>query len=131
MRNVMMNGTMTTIHIPMPNANQPPGMIDKMPGTPPTPIELALTCCIVMNAPASEDPITAAINGYLNRKLTPNIAGSVTPSQADTPDDPDSPLVRSLFVANIIAKAAAPWTMLDNESIGHKNVEPEIGRAHV
>src|SRR5699024_5265694 len=114
MRNVMMNGTMTTIHIPMPNANQPPGMIDKMPGTPPTPIELALTCCIVMNAPASEDPITAAMNGYLNRKLTPNIAGSATPSQADTPDVPDTDFVRPLFLPNINAKAASPWRMMDN-----------------
>src|SRR5699024_12440106 len=113
MRNVMINGTMTTIHIPMPNANQPPDMIDKMPGTPTTPIELALTCCIVMNTPASEDTITTAMNGYLNRKLTPNIAGSVTPSQVDTPDVPHSLFIRSLVVANIMSNTDAPSAKLD------------------
>src|SRR5690625_372130 len=103
---VIINGTTITTAIPIPKDIQPPGIIDRIPGTPPTPIELAFTPCNVINAPAIDEPIIAAINGYLNRKFTPNIAGSVIPNQADKPEVPANPFVLSFLVANIIANAA-------------------------
>ncbi len=119
----MTNGTIITIAIPIPNATHPLGTIENMPGTPPTPIEVASTFCIVINAAAIDEPIIAAINGYLKRKFTPNIAGSVIPSHAEIPDVPDKPRSFSSFVASIIANAADPWAIFDNAKIGHKNVE--------
>ena len=111
-----------TMTIPMTNAVHPLGTIENIPGTPPTPIEVASTFWYVINAAAIAEPIMAAINGYLNRKLTPNIAGSVIPSHAEIPDVPERPRSFSSFVASIIANAADPWAIFDKASIGHKNV---------
>ncbi|MBO1912359.1 hypothetical protein J4G37_47125, partial [Microvirga sp. 3-52] len=89
--------------IPMMNETQPLGIIENIPGTPPTPMEVARTFWNVINAAAIDEPMIAAINGYLYRKLTPNIAGSVIPSHAEIPDVPDNPRNLSSLVASIIA----------------------------
>src|SRR5699024_2516521 len=108
MINVIINGTTITITIPMKKDSQLPAAIDRNPGTPPTPTDVATTCCIVINAPAKEVPITAAIKGYLYLRFTPNKAGSVTPSHAEIPDVPAKPFVFSSFAVIITANTADP-----------------------
>src|SRR5690625_6415126 len=110
---VIINGTTITTAIPIPKDIQPPGIIDRIPGTPPTPIELAFTPCNVINAPAIDEPIIAAINGYLNRKFTPNIAGSVIPNQADKSEVPANPFFLSFLVAYIIANTISYCLFID------------------
>ena len=59
-------------------------------GTPPTPT-LPNTRLAPIKAPKIHDVVIAAINGYFNGKLTPNIAGSVTPKNPETPEVTASP----------------------------------------
>lgn len=80
-----------------------------------------------MTTPAIAEPITAEIKANLKRKFTPNIAGSVMPSHAETPDVKDNPFnFSSSFERTIIAKAADPCAIFDNATIGHKNVLPTL-----
>ena len=51
-------------------------IIEKIPGTPPTPTELARTPLTEMNIPAIPELIMAITNGNLQRRFTPKIAGS-------------------------------------------------------
>src|SRR5699024_6755409 len=112
-RYVIMNGTTITIAIPIKN-DPIPFAIDKNPGTPPIPTDSAVTRCIVMKAPAMEEPKTAATNGYLYCKLTPNIAGSVIPSQAEIPEVPAKPFNFPLVPPASLQMLQHPgryWTM--------------------
>ena len=71
----------TTIATAIHNANDPQycGLIERIPGKPPTPIPLAVVFVNVHNIPARPEPIMPHTNGKRYFKLTPNIAGSVTP----------------------------------------------------
>jgi len=53
--------------------------MDRMPGMPPTPMALAVVEVATQTTAAMADPIMPQINGKWNFRLTPNIAGSVTP----------------------------------------------------
>ena len=55
------------------------GLIDNIPGSPPTPIEFAITPPPTEITAAIADPVIPQKNGNPCFKLTPNIAGSVTP----------------------------------------------------
>src|SRR5699024_1584969 len=76
---VKINGTTIAIAIAMANLSQNPGLIDKIPGSPPTPIDDAITPVDTENRAAKADPAIAEKNGKEYFRLTPNIAGSVTP----------------------------------------------------
>jgi len=65
----------------MQSANIPmlSGLMERIPGSPPTPIAEALTENAVLRTPATQDPAMAEKNGKTYFRLIPNIAGSVTP----------------------------------------------------
>ena len=67
----------------------------------------------------------APINGYLNLRFTPNIAGSVIPKSADTPAADATPFNFLLFFIMInAANAAPPCATLDIVAIGKINEPP-------
>lgn len=72
-------------------------MIEINPGNPAVPNAIALTLKKAIYAEPIPDPTIAPINGYLSFKLTPNIAGSVIPSNAEIPAADATPLT-SYFV---------------------------------
>ena len=55
------------------------GCMDRMPGRPPTPMEFAVEEVMTEKASAIPEPIMAQMKGKLYFRLTPNMAGSVTP----------------------------------------------------
>ena len=55
------------------------GIIDKIPGIPPTPTEVAIVPVATENVAAIAEPIIPHTKGNIYFKLTPNKAGSVTP----------------------------------------------------
>ena len=72
--------------------------MDRNPINPAAPIEAAIMCIKPANAAATPEPIKAQKNGNLYFKFTPNKAGSVIPSKADTPADEDRPFIFLSFV---------------------------------
>ena len=56
------------------------------PGRPAVPTALARVFVPAIQAEPTPEPQIAPINGYLSFKLTPNIAGSVIPSNAEIPE---------------------------------------------
>ena len=74
-----MNGTATATNIAIAKLIIDCGCIERIPGRPPTPIELAVLAVATEMIAAAAEPIIAQINGKLCFKFTPNIAGSVTP----------------------------------------------------
>ncbi len=97
-----------TMAIPMKNAPQLLGKMDRNPGKPPTPIEGAFTAWIEIKAPAIADPIMAEIKAKRKRRLTPNNAGSVTPRYAEIAEVTDKLFNFSSFNINNMASAADP-----------------------
>ena len=73
------NGTQTATAMQIANQAIDPGFIESIPGSPPTPIALAVTLIAVLIIPAIHEPVIPQMNGKTYFKLTPNIAGSVTP----------------------------------------------------
>ena len=55
----------------------------KYPGIPVTPYAVAPIFVIAPNSAPNAPPIIPQINGFMKRKLTPKIAGSVIPNAAD------------------------------------------------
>src|SRR3954453_12490835 len=76
---VKINGTTIATNIATANIIMCCGWIERNPGRPPTPIELAITSLPTEKTAAAREPIIAARNGKPYFKLIPNIAGSVTP----------------------------------------------------
>ena len=74
------------------------GTIDKKPRKPAEPRAAAVTCIKPAKAAPTPAPIKAQKNGNLYFKLTPNNAGSVIPSNAETPDELAKPLTFSFLV---------------------------------
>ena len=54
-------------------------LIERIPGRPPTPMALAVVEVAVQMTPAMELPIMAHTKGNMCLRLTPKMAGSVTP----------------------------------------------------
>ena len=54
-------------------------LMERMPGRPPTPMAFAAVEVAVQMTPATAEPIMAHTNGKTYFRLTPNMAGSVTP----------------------------------------------------
>ena len=74
---VTVNATTEGTAIPMIYGIKDNGWIEMIPGKPAAPIATAFTLNNVTKPDPMADPIIARINGYLSRKLIPNIAGSV------------------------------------------------------
>lgn len=88
-------GTTIEINVAIPKTPQNCDLIEIIAGKPPTPTEPNTP------EPPTIAPVTivvkmAAKNGYFNGKLTPNIAGSVTPKKPEIPDVIAKPC--SLFI---------------------------------
>ena len=66
------------------------------------------------------------INGYLNLRFTPNIAGSVIPNSADTPAADATPLIFVILIMINAANAAPPCATLDIVAIGKINEPPVL-----
>ena len=69
-----MAASMLTAKLPMYS-----GLMDRMPGMPPTPMALAVVCVDTQITAAAAEPIMPQTKGYTCFKFTPKIAGSVTP----------------------------------------------------
>ena len=70
---------MIAISIAIAKLNIYLGIIDRIPGIPPTPIEAAIVPVDTEKMAAQAEPIIPQKNGNVYFKLTPNKAGSVTP----------------------------------------------------
>ena len=68
----------------------------------------------------------APINGYLNLRFTPNIAGSVIPKSADTPAADATPFNFCYFYNDKCRHAAPPCATLDIAAIGKINEPPVL-----
>ena len=91
-------------------------LTDKNPKNPADPRATAPTLKIPAINEAMHEPTKAQKNGNLNFKLTPKIAGSVIPNNAETPADEAKPFVFLSFVKVIKAKVAAPCATLAIEA---------------
>ena len=100
-------------------------MIEINPGNPAVPNAIALTLKKAIYAEPIPDPTIAPIKGYLSFKLTPNIAGSVIPSNAEIPAADATPFnfLFCLIIKNA-AIAAPPCATLDIVAIGNINDPP-------
>ena len=76
---VSTKGTAMAISMAMAKVPMDWGCMDRMPGRPPTPMEFAVEEVMTEKAPAIPEPIMAQMKGKLYFRLTPNMAGSVTP----------------------------------------------------
>ena len=86
--------------------------MDRNPGSPAAPNACAKTPVAAQYALPTAEPMIAAQNGYFNFSVTPNIAGSVIPSNAETPDAEQIDFIFSFFVKNKTANTAAPCATL-------------------
>src|SRR5699024_5907640 len=84
--NVNKNGATMAISMPIENNSQNPSVMEMTPGTPPTPTLYAVSMFAPKSPPTTDVVSIAAMNGYFSGRLTPNIAGSVTPSQPEIPE---------------------------------------------
>ena len=91
-------------------------LIDKKPRKPAEPRETATTCINPAKIAAIPEPIKAQKNGNLYFKLTPNKAGSVIPSKAETPAEDARPFIFLSFVNVQTANVAAPCATLAIEA---------------
>ena len=76
---VRTKGTMIAVSIASRKFTQYSGKMDRMPGRPPTPMEIAVTPVPIEIIAAQAEPIMPHTSGNTYFMLTPNSAGSVTP----------------------------------------------------
>ena len=99
--------------------------IEMNPMTDAGPIATDRTWNSPKKAEAIPEAIAAKTNGNFILRLTPKIAGSVIPSNAETPAEEVRAFCFWLLVAKKIAKVAAPCPMLAIEATG-KIKEPPV-----
>ena len=109
---------------PIPNVDQWLAGIDKNPGRPAAPNADANTLFNPIHALPTALPTIAPQNGYLSLKLTPNIAGSVIPNNAEIPDADEIDFIFVFLENTNTARTAAPCATLDIDAIGKINVNP-------
>lgn len=76
---VKTKGTTTTMTMHTANIAQLVGCIERMPGRPPMPTAFAVQLVATLSRPAMQEPTMPQTNGNVYLRLTPNMAGSVTP----------------------------------------------------
>ena len=102
------------------------GWIVIVPNQPPLPIPFEVTPAAIAKVEPAAEPIHAAKNGNICFRLTPYIAGSVTPSQAEVQAGNAVCLIFS-FLRWIIPyiRQADPWAILEIAKIGKNNDPPK------
>ena len=79
MISVSVNGITTAAAMAIAYGPQLCGCMDRIPGSPPTPIAFAVQLVLTEMTAAIAEPVMPQKNGKLYFRLTPKIAGSVTP----------------------------------------------------
>lgn len=99
--------------------------IDSAPSHDPFPIPAAAVPVITIHSAPSDEPMIAAKNGNMYFRLTPYIAGSVTPSQAEVVAGYATCFTFSSlrFIIPYIS-VAAPCAVFEIAKIGNKIVPP-------
>ena len=88
------------------------------PNTPVTPYAVAYTFMMEPAAAPTAPPIIPAMKGLTNLTLTPKMAGSVIPRNAESEAGRAMDLIFLFFVFNATARAAAPCATFAAVAIG-------------